>query len=136
MIYFMVGLFAGGLGAMMLYSVIVSKRINSLEYQNELLMYELEQRNKDLLAYRCMYASAYDGFEEMNREFIDAGIKLHVTVESKDALRKLEKLMVSLWHTTREQTREDEELNVHSIESEIYRRIQESENEKEEICYD
>ena len=49
MIYFMVGLFAGGLGAMMLYSVIVS---------------ELEQRNKDLLAYRCMYASAYDGFEE------------------------------------------------------------------------
>lgn len=35
-----------------------------------------------------------------------------------------------------EQTREDEELNVHSIESEIYRRIQESENEKEEICYD
>ena len=69
----------------------------------------------------------------MNREFIDAGIKLHVTVESKDALRKL---VVSLWHTTREQTREDEELNVHSIESEIYRRIQESENEKEEICYD
>lgn len=53
----------------------------------------------------------------MNREFIDAGIKLHVTVESKDALRKLEKLMVSLWHTTREQTREDEELNVCSIES-------------------
>lgn len=35
MIYFMVGLFAGGLGAMMLYSVIVSERINSLEYQNE-----------------------------------------------------------------------------------------------------
>lgn len=32
--------------------------------QNEQLMYELEQRNKDLLAYRCMYASAYDGFEE------------------------------------------------------------------------
>lgn len=65
MTYFMVGLFAGGLGAMMLYSVIVSeKRINSLEYQNEQLMYELEQRNKDLLAYRRMYRSAYDGFEE------------------------------------------------------------------------
>lgn len=72
----------------------------------------------------------------MNREFIDAGIRLHVTVEGKDALRKLEKLVVFLWHTTREQTREDKELNVHSIESEIYRRIQESENEKEEICYD
>lgn len=72
----------------------------------------------------------------MNREFIDAGIKLHVTVESKDALRKLEKLMVSLWHTAREQAREDEELNVCSMDSEIYRRIQESEDEKEEICYD
>ena len=64
MICFMVGLFAGGLGAIMLYSVIVSERINSLEYQNEQLVYELEQRNKDLLAYRCMYASTYDGFEE------------------------------------------------------------------------
>lgn len=64
MIYFMVGLFTGGLGAMILYSVIVSERINSLEYQNEQLRYELEQRNKDLLAYRCMYVSAYDGFEE------------------------------------------------------------------------
>lgn len=72
----------------------------------------------------------------MNREFIDAGIRLHVTVESKDAFRKLEKLMVSLWRTVREQTREDKELNVRSIESEIYRNIQESENEKEEICYD
>lgn len=65
MICFMVGFFAGGLGTMMLYSVIVSERINSLEYQNEQLMYELEQRKKkDLLAYRCMYRSAYDGFEE------------------------------------------------------------------------
>lgn len=72
----------------------------------------------------------------MNREFIDAGIRLHVTVESKDALRKLESLMVSLWHTVREQTRKDKELNVRSIESEIYRRIRENENEKEEICYD
>lgn len=72
----------------------------------------------------------------MNREFIDAGIKLHVTVESKDALRKLEKLVVSLWRTVKEQTREDEELNVHSIESEIYRRIQESEDGRERIYYD
>lgn len=72
----------------------------------------------------------------MNREFIDAGIKLHVTVESKDAFKKLEKLMMVLWHTARAQAREDSELNVHSVDSEIYRRIQESENEKEEICYD
>ena len=72
----------------------------------------------------------------MNREFIDAGIKLHVTVESKDALRKLEKLMMVLWHTVREQTREDSELNVHSIESEIYRRIREGEDGRERIYYD
>lgn len=72
----------------------------------------------------------------MNREFIDAGIRMHVTVESKDAFRKLESLMMAVWHTVREQTREDKELNVRSIESEIYRRIKESENEKEEICYD
>lgn len=64
MIYFIVGFFFGGIIEMVLYSVIVSERINSLEYQNEQLMYELEQRNKDLLAYRCMYASSYDGFEE------------------------------------------------------------------------
>lgn len=61
----------------------------------------------------------------MNREFIDAGIRLHVTVESKDAFRKLESLMMAVWHTVREQTCEDKELNVRSIESEIYRRIQE-----------
>lgn len=72
----------------------------------------------------------------MNREFIDAGIKLHVTVESRDALKKLEKLMMDLWHAAKAQAREDKELNVCSIESEIYRRIRESENGKEEICYD
>lgn len=64
MIYFMVWFFAGGLGAMMLYSVIVSERINSLECQNEQLIYELEQKNKDLRAYKCMYVSSYEGFEE------------------------------------------------------------------------
>lgn len=64
MIYFMIGFFVGGVGAMMLYSVIVSERINSLECQNEQLMYELEQKNKYLRAYKCMYASSYEGFEE------------------------------------------------------------------------
>lgn len=64
MIYFMIGFFAGGLGAMMLYSVIVSDRINSLERQNEQLMYELEQKNKDLRTYKCMYASSYEGFDD------------------------------------------------------------------------
>ena len=49
---------------MMLYSAIVSDRINNLEYQNEELMYELEQKNKDLRAYKCMYANSYECFEE------------------------------------------------------------------------
>lgn len=72
----------------------------------------------------------------MNREFIDAGIKLHVTVESREALKKLEKLMMALWHTAKEQAREDSEMNVHSVDSEIYRRIQESEDGRERIYYD
>lgn len=72
----------------------------------------------------------------MNREFIDAGIKLHVTVESRDALKKLEKLMMALWHTARAQAREDEDLGVYSVESEIYERIQEIEDGRERIYYD
>lgn len=64
MIYFMIGFFVGGVGVMMLYSVIVSDRVNSLECQNEQLMNELEQKNKDLRTYKCMYASSYEGFEE------------------------------------------------------------------------
>lgn len=45
-------------------------------------------------------------------------------------------LIIGFFTGSREQTREDKELNIRSIDSEIYRRIQESENEKEEICYD
>ncbi len=72
----------------------------------------------------------------MSREFIDAGIKLHVTVESKNALKKLEKLMMDLWHTAKAQAHEDEDLNVYSVESEIYERIQEIEDGRERIYYD
>nr|DAU47657.1 MAG TPA: Protein of unknown function (DUF3789) [Caudoviricetes sp.] len=64
MIYFIAGLFFGSIAAMMLYSVVVSGRINNLEYQNEVLMHELEQKKKDLRAYKCMYRSSYEGFEE------------------------------------------------------------------------
>lgn len=67
MIYFMMGLigfFTGSLVSLVMYSTVVSKRINSLECQNEQLMYELEQKNKDLRTYKCMYASSYEGFEE------------------------------------------------------------------------
>lgn len=64
MIYFIAGLFFGSIAAMILYSIVVSERISNLEYQNERLMFELENKKKELVAYRCMYASSYDGFEE------------------------------------------------------------------------
>lgn len=70
MIYFMAGLFFGSIAAMMLYSVVVSGRINNLEYQNEVLMHELEQKKKDLRAYKCMYRSSYEGFESMRKKEI------------------------------------------------------------------
>lgn len=65
MIYFIAGFFFGSIAAMMLYSIVVSERINNLEYQNEILMNELEQKKKELATYRCMYASSYEDFEEV-----------------------------------------------------------------------
>lgn len=64
MIYFIAGLFFGSIAAMMLYSIVVSGRINNLEYQNKQMIFELEQKEKELATYRCMYASSYEGFEE------------------------------------------------------------------------
>lgn len=64
MIYFIVGFFFGGIIEMVLYSVVVSRRINNLEYQNKQMIFELERKEKELATYRCMYASAYDGFED------------------------------------------------------------------------
>ena len=70
MIYFIAGLFFGSIAAMMLYSIVVSGRINILEDQNEVLMHELEQKKKDLRAYKCMYRSSYEGFESMRKKDI------------------------------------------------------------------
>ena len=70
MIYFIAGLFFGSIAAMMLYSIVVSGRMNNLEYQNEVLMHELEQKKKDLRAYKCMYRSSYEGFESMRKKEI------------------------------------------------------------------
>ena len=64
MIYFIAGFFFGSIAAIILYSIVVSERINNLEYQNERWMFELESKKKELVAYRCMYASSYEGFEE------------------------------------------------------------------------
>lgn len=64
MIYFIAGLFFGSIAAMMLYSIVVSGRINNLEDQNKQMIFELERKEKELATYRCMYASSYEGFEE------------------------------------------------------------------------
>lgn len=64
MISLFIGLFIGSAISLILYSTIAGERINSLECQNEQLMNELEQKNKDLRTYKCMYASSYEGFEE------------------------------------------------------------------------
>lgn len=64
MISLLIGLFLGVCVTLILYSTLAGERINNLEYQNEVLMNELEQNKKDLLAYKCMYASSYEGFEE------------------------------------------------------------------------
>lgn len=64
MIYFIAGFFFGSIAAMMLYSIVVSGRVNNLEYQNKQMIFELERKEKELATYRCMYASSYDGFEE------------------------------------------------------------------------
>lgn len=64
MIGLLIGLFLGVCATLILYSTLAGERINDLEYQNEVLMNELEQKKKELATYRCMYASSYDGFEE------------------------------------------------------------------------
>ena len=64
MIYFIVGFFFGGIIDMVLHLVVVSGRINNLEYQNKQMIFELERKEKELATYRCMYDSSYEGFEE------------------------------------------------------------------------
>lgn len=64
MISLLIGLFLGVCATLLLYSTLAGERINDLEYQNEVLMNELEQKKKELATYRCMYASSYEGFEE------------------------------------------------------------------------
>lgn len=63
MIGLLIGLFLGACITLLLYSTVVGERINSLEYQNERLMFELEEKKKEIAAYKCMYKSCYEGFE-------------------------------------------------------------------------
>lgn len=67
MISLLIGLFLGVCVTLILYSTLAGERINNLEYQNEVLMNELEQKKKDLRAYKCMYASSYEGERRMSK---------------------------------------------------------------------
>lgn len=49
MIYLIVGFFTGGLVSLVMYSIIVSKGISDLKYQNERLMFEIGYITKRLL---------------------------------------------------------------------------------------
>lgn len=64
MIGLLIGIFLGVCVTLLLYSTIVGERINNLEYQNEVLMHEIEQKKKDLRAYQRMYRSSYERVEE------------------------------------------------------------------------
>lgn len=64
MIGLLIGIFLGVCVILLLYSTIAGERINNLEYQNEVLMHEIEQKKKDLRTYQHMYRSSYKRFDE------------------------------------------------------------------------
>lgn len=65
MIYFFVGLFVGGIAAMLLYSLVVSERINELELENGRLIDDLSKAEYEARKYKYRNRGvSYDGFEE------------------------------------------------------------------------
>lgn len=65
MIYFFVGLFIGGIASMLLYSLVVSERINELELENGRLIDDLNKAEYEVRKLRYLHKGvSYDGFEE------------------------------------------------------------------------
>lgn len=65
MIYFFAGFFIGGIASMLLYSLIVSERINELELENCRLIDDLNKAEYEARKYMYTYRGvSYDGFEE------------------------------------------------------------------------
>ena len=65
MIYFFVGFFIGGIASMLLYSLVVSERINKLELENGRLIDDLNKAEYE--AKKCRYLHrgvSYEGFED------------------------------------------------------------------------
>lgn len=65
MIYFFAGFFIGGIASMLLYSLVVSERINELELENGRLIDDLNKAEYEARKYKYRNRGvSYDGFEE------------------------------------------------------------------------
>lgn len=65
MIYFFVGVFIGGIASMLLYSLVVSERINELELENGRLIDDLNKAEYEVRKLRYLHKEvSYEGFEE------------------------------------------------------------------------
>lgn len=65
MIYFFAGVFIGGIASMLLYSLVVSERINELELENGRLIDDLSKAEYEARKYKYQHRGyEYDGFEE------------------------------------------------------------------------
>lgn len=65
MIYFFAGFFIGGIAAMLLYSLVVSERINKLELENGRLIDDLNKAEYEVRKLRYLHKEvSYEGFEE------------------------------------------------------------------------
>jgi hypothetical protein len=65
MIYFFAGFFIGGIAAMLLYSLVVSERINELELENGRLIDDLNKAEYEVRKLRYLHKEvSYEGFEE------------------------------------------------------------------------
>lgn len=63
MIYFVAGFFIGGIASLLLYSLVVSERINELELENCRLIDDLNKAEYEVRKYRYTYRGVYyDGF--------------------------------------------------------------------------
>jgi hypothetical protein len=65
MIYFFAGVFIGGIASTLLYSLVVSERINELELENGRLIDDLNKADYEVKKLRYLHKEvSYEGFEE------------------------------------------------------------------------
>lgn len=65
MIYFFAGVFIGGIASMLLYSLVVSERINELELENGRLIDDINRAEYEVKKLRYLHKEvSYEDFEE------------------------------------------------------------------------